>query len=361
VKSNRRILFCLKFRDSPYGNGYPNSNSDWGDGKGPFLSSGLYNSANFVCEELRRKGYETRLVHVVDNNAIHKEIVAFNATDVIIEAYWVVPGKFEVLRKACPHVNFTIRNHSETPFLANEGSAFAWSLDYMQHARVNLSCNSTRMLREMRVLVKEVYPKIDVKERVPYLPNFYPLREAKQVEPNLYKNTLDIGCFGAVRPLKNHMMQAIAAIEFARKQGKHLRFHINAGRVEMNGSPILKNIRELFERTTFCNLVEVPWKPHKEFKHYVSKMDFVMQVSFSETFNIVAADAISQGVPTVTSKEVVWASKVFQADPTCSKSIVEALERADIARTRFGSFNLNLRGLEKYNRESIKLWEEYFN
>ncbi len=286
-KRTRNILFVLKFRDSsPYGQPYCNDTpaKGWGDGTGPFLSSGLFNSANFVCEELRRRGYNTRLVHVVDNNAIHKEIVAFDATDVIIEAYWVVPEKFEVLREACPDVKFTIRNHSETPFLANEGMAFGWSLDYIKHANVNLSCNSGRSLREMRTIISDVYPRIKLEERVPYLPNFYPLKDKKHVTPNLYKDVLDIGCFGAVRPLKNHMMQAIAAIEFAHKRGKALRFHVNAFRVEMNGSPIINNLIELFKRAPNAELIQQPWKPHDEFKEVVSKMDFVMQVSFSETF-----------------------------------------------------------------------------
>src|ERR1700758_2199491 len=107
--SKPKTLFVLKYRETGEG---PYS-TNWGDGNGKFLSSGLYNSARMVVEMLEDHGYEAKLVHVPDNNAIHREIVAFGADHVIIEAFWVVPQKFEELARVCPNVKFTIRNHSE--------------------------------------------------------------------------------------------------------------------------------------------------------------------------------------------------------------------------------------------------------
>jgi hypothetical protein len=54
-------------------------------------------------------------------------------------------------------------------------------------------------------------------------------------------------------------------------------------------------------------------------------MDICMQVSFSETFNIVSADSVVNAVPIVVSKEVTWATNHCVADPTDSGSIVDAL------------------------------------
>jgi hypothetical protein len=53
-------------------------------------------------------------------------------------------------------------------------------------------------------------------------------------------------------------------------------------------------------------LVVHEWVNHKDFIKLVKTMDIGMQVSYSETFNIVAADFISQGVPVVISKELPW-------------------------------------------------------
>lgn len=51
-------------------------------------------------------------------------------------------------------------------------------------------------------------------------------------------------------------------------------------------------------------------------------MDLGMQVSFSETFNIVAADMISQDVPVVVSNEIEFVAPIFKANKTSSFSMM---------------------------------------
>ena len=95
----KRILFILKYRESDYGS-YNNDptveKKTWAYTQG--LSSGLLNSAKFVCDMLFDElGYESKLVQVADNNDIDREVTQYKPTHVIIEAYWVVPEKFEIL------------------------------------------------------------------------------------------------------------------------------------------------------------------------------------------------------------------------------------------------------------------------
>lgn len=80
--------------------------------------------------------------------------------------------------------------------------------------------------------------------------------------PRPVRGAIDIGCFGAVRPLKNQLMQAIAAISFARSRGLHLRFHMNGTRIE-GGGPVLKNITAMFARSPDAELVLHPWFDHR--------------------------------------------------------------------------------------------------
>jgi hypothetical protein len=54
---------------------------------------------------------------------------------------------------------------------------------------------------------------------------------------------LDVACFGAIRPLKNQLMQGVSAIRCAESIHKTLRFHINASRAEQKGDNVLKNLR----------------------------------------------------------------------------------------------------------------------
>ena len=56
------------------------------------LSTGLFNSATFVNDMLQEENINTKLVVVVDNNDIDKEVTLYNPTHVIIEALWVVPS-----------------------------------------------------------------------------------------------------------------------------------------------------------------------------------------------------------------------------------------------------------------------------
>lgn len=371
-----RVLFVLKLRESPYsdycGDSYGKEDGHWGDGanaaiggsKQP-LSSGLFNSARMVVEMLEHEGVPVKLVHVVDNNSIHREAMAFKADVVIIEAFWVVPQKFDVLLEAGPHIKYVVRNHSEAPFLANEGIAFDWTLKYVTKPNVIMSCNAPRMLEETRfltALANPEYSPMEVRDKVAYLPNYYPVEPVPTVgEVEHHSHVVNVGCFGAVRPLKNHMLQAIAALKFATKIGKRLRFHINGGRIEMGGSPILKNLVQLFEHFPQHELVLHKWKDHTRFKELLASMDVLTQVSFSETFNIVAADAVTQGVATVTSDEITWSSKCFRAVATSSDDIASAMLKAYRMKLKAPKFNPSIKGLRQYNEHSRREWLQFLH
>lgn len=323
------------------------------------LSTGLYNSASFVNDMLCAGGVESKLVVVIDNNDIDREVTNYRPTHVIIEALWVVPTKFNVLQKLHPNVKWIVRIHSELPFIACEGMSMDWIADYMSFKNVYIGINSPRMLRETEVYLSAIYGKKYTKEKLIYLPNFYP-QEYKKKKFNRKKEHIDIGCFGAVRPLKNHMAQAIAAIQFAESIGKKLKFHVNAGRVEMQGMPVLHNMIATFEHLhdSGHELINHEWTPREEFLELCTKMDIGMQCSFSETFNIVCADFISQGVPIVSSSEIPWSSSVFDAEPTETSDIYETL----VKTYKYPSINLfyNKRNLRKYTNKVRDIWLKYF-
>jgi hypothetical protein len=273
-----RLLFVLKRRQSY-----------WGPDEGGELSSGLRNSVRFVVDMLHDLGIAAKMVEVADNNCIDREVAAYRPTHCIVEAFWVVPEKFDVLKKLHPEVQWIVRNHSELPFLANEGIAVEWAAGYLARG-VEVMCNSPRALVEIRSLAGAMrFPE----RMISYGPNFYPVRHVGHDAPHCTEGHVHIGCFGAIRPLKNHLSQAVAALSFASDAGLHLHFHINASRVEGNGGSILKNLRGLFANAPRHDLVEHPWMSHQDFLEVMAQMDMALQVSFSETFNIVSADAVA--------------------------------------------------------------------
>jgi len=347
-----KVLFLLKRKD-----GYNHII----DGRDVGLSTGLYNSASFVNEMLNDIGVESIMEVAIDNNCVDRLVNKHKPTHVIIEAMWVVPQKFEILQKLHPDVTWILRLHSETPFIACEGIAMNWIGEYSKIRNMLISVNAPRMLREVKVFLKAMHNWTDkqVNEKVLYLPNFYPQDYAKPKKIDRSKYFIDIGCFGAIRPLKNHLIQAIAAVDFAEKQGKKVRFHINAGRIEMQGQPVAHNIEHFFAHLydRGHRLVNHTWAPREEFLNICAQMDIGMQCNFSETFNIVGADLISQGVPLIGTDEIPWLV-TGKADPTSSKDISNALEH--IYNHPRLNVKINQWFLTKYTNRTVRIWKAVF-
>ena len=348
--SNPRVLFILKRREDY--NTEKHSNSG--------MSTGLFNSSSFMNDMLNDCNIESKILVVVDNNEIDREVTKFKPTHVIIEALWVVPSKFSVLCELHPKIKWVIRLHSELPFLSNEGNALDWLGDYSPFENVIIAVNAPRILIEIREFlgIKLKWDNNMKNKKVIYLPNFYP-QNYKFKFFNKNKDYIDISCFGAIRPMKNHTVQAIASIRFAEKINKKLRFHINSGRVEQKGDSSLNNLKGLFSHLyeSGHRLVNHEWSPRNEFIETCYKMDIGVQVSFSETFNIVGADIVTQGVPFVGSEEIPWIFKPFSAKPTESDEIYKKL----LLAYKFPLINniVHQYLLNRYTNKTRKTWINY--
>jgi hypothetical protein len=343
-----RLLFIVKSRDTA-ATDYSYSGAE----------SGLLNSARFVVEMLIQAGVEAYLVQVTDNNDIDREVHQYKPTHVIIEALWVVPEKFEILTKLYPTVKWIIRSHSEITFLANEGMAMDWIRRYVAYKNVYVATNSTLTLLDLRTILHMQYSAEVARQSCIFLPNYYPVAEPAQPSPHIdLPNHVHIGCFGAIRPMKNQLIQAIAAIRYADMYGKTLHFHLNNGRQEQGGNSALRNIRDLFNNTRH-ELIEHGWMKHAEFLKVVRQMDVVLQVSLTESFCIVAADAVANSVPLVTSDEVPWTNRFSQADATDANDIVRKIKAALNGHFRKVLTHANRWGLAKHCRESKNAWLDF--
>ena len=88
--------------------------------------------------------------------------------------------------------------------------------------------------------------------------------------------------------MKNLLIQAMAAIAFSEELGKTLHFHVNQSRQEMSGENTYKNLVSLFENSKHKLVNHMAFA--FDFIQVIKQMDLGMQVTFSETFNIVSAD-----------------------------------------------------------------------
>ena len=330
-----KLLFICKRRNDKYG-----------------VSFGLMNSCNFVCNALAKYNIEAKTITVIDNNYIDREVSKFKPTHVFIEALWVVPEKFKVLIPLHPDVKWHVRLHSRIPFLANEGIALEWLKRY--YYDIHLTYPNNFFITSNNL---DIHYTLQTAFGIPseYYPNVYcPPTYERVHTPYNPKTIVDIGCFGAIRPMKNHAYQALAAIIFGNKIGKKVRFHVNANRIEQKGDSVFKNIEKSFENTKH-ELIRHDWVDHKKFIGLVRSMDIGMQVSFSESFNIVAADFVDNDIPMVGSHEIEWLNFLYQTNPTHIQSIVRTLKIAYYGRY-FNLHKLNNWSLKQYNNRSTNIW-----
>lgn len=336
-----KILFLLREKSS-YGDDYS------------VLESGLLNSARMTMEALIKEyGIKAEMRVCVDGNSINREIHLYRPRIVVIEAIWVTPTKIKELAKLWPGVQFVVRIHSETPFLANEGNSVQWCKEYSQISNTFVAFNSSRTARDFNnILTEKFYYLPNIYEDIGYRHRVSELFESKKRIPRV----IEIGCYGAIRPMKNQLEQAVAAIRFADKRDSILLFHMNTPRVEQEGQSVLKNIKALFNGTKHV-FVEQPWLPREEFLELIKTMDCGMQVSLNESFNIVTADFVKQEVPIIVSETISWMPEITKVSTEETEEIVKGLEMAFSYPRTF--IRTSKKALQKYNESAIKRWGNF--
>ncbi len=331
-----RILFILK-KNEIYGSCFQYTKR----------SSGLWNSTRFIAESLRKRDVCAELVEVQDNNCIDREVTRFKPDIVVIEALWVVPEKFPILQKLHPKVKWFVHMHSGIPFLALEGIAMEWLAGYAQ-VGVGIIANDQNTYNAFKCILPE--------ESVTYLPNVYLSipRVPDRQEPGC--DHVLVGSFGAIRPMKNQLIQAIAAIQYAKDIDRTLYFYVNGTRSETGGDPVLKNLRALFGATPNAWLVESKWCEPEEFLELLKFIDIGLQVSLTETFNVVCADYVTAGIPVVGSDAIEWLCPWSKAQDDDVNSIVKAMHMA--MRQRW-LVKWNRSRLNSYTQKAQELWFEF--
>jgi len=283
------VLICYRNPSShPHGSNKPHG--------------GLVNNAIWTLKMLRKAGIDCRLAQVWTAKDIGTAIQNNNATHCVIEAQFLSTNDLRELIGKFPNVKFVQRCHSQVPFLATAPQDIKLLLEYLylQDVSHNLQVSSNSF--RFNEWIEETY-----KQCCLFLPNAYVMDRpgTNYLPPKVNKDTIKVGCFGAIRILKNQATSAAAALMMARRLGKNLEFYMNANREE-KGDGVLQSIKNMFKDLTWAKLVLIPWSDWAHFNQLVSTMDICFQLSSSETFNLVTADACAAGVPSVVSDAIEW-------------------------------------------------------
>lgn len=319
-----------------------------GTGGGSTSRSGLLNSATLTADQITKYLHYTTVVEVVpDARSISAAIDKNKPGIVIFEAIWVTPKEVKALTEKYFDIIFVTRVHSEIPFLAHENNAIKYLKELTGIKNSFISFNSFETEREIFTLGWNPI----------YLPNIYcDVFDAEICPPKPECGTLNFGCFGSIRPFKNHLMQSLAAILYGKIHKQKVRFHINATRVEQQGGCALGNMRAFFDGTD-NELVEHSWLDRKEFLELVGEMDLGMQLSFNESFNIISADFCLKGIPIIVSDAIDWMPKESRASVDKMDDILSKMNYA--LRKKHRVVRDNISALDKHNTISLRSWNEF--
>lgn len=291
-----------------------------------------------VCIQMLADSVEGITRVVCDNlDQMTWAVDKYKPSRVIFQALFATANDFAVLKSKFKNIKFFFHIHSDIPFLAAEATGMARLNEAKKHG-IGIIVNSQNANRA-----------------IPgswYLPNVYnkKFQDPKEIDPK--KETIDIICGGSLRQMKNQLAQAMAAIDFADRAKLKLRFHCNMSRSE-GGEEVKANLKALFHTDQKHELINIGWLEHQDFINYCRTCDIGMQVSLTESFNIVAADYIAAGIPLVGSNQIPWIEDSCSNHESMVKKLAEAFA--------FPTDNVlrNSVNLRKYNEKSISMWEAF--
>ncbi len=316
---------------------------------------GLGVTALNAARSLRAEGLEASVWPITSATDLATQLNAAQLTEspvthVIVSAPWLSTPELAHLCADFPETNFAVNCHSNLGFLQADPSAMRLLREGIDLERCTwnfrIAANSDRLTR----WVESAYAA-----PCQHLPNMYFLHEVNSKREPYKGGTLRIGAFGATRALKNLMTAAGAAVEIANGLRADLEFWISAGRNE-GGGPVIDAVRQMMNGLPHVRLVENGWQPWPQFRLTVRHMHLLLQPSYTESFNVVTADGVAEGVPSVVSEAIQWAPDSWKA------KVDDAGDIARVGRRLLESRRAPRQGLAaltRHNASAMRTWKEY--
>ncbi len=313
---------------------------------------GLGVSAMNTTKVLRRKGIAAEVWPIVSSADLSARLSGAGATHVVISAPWIPTVDLQRLVNQYPEVTFAMNCHSNVGFLqadANGVKLFREAME-LETGTFNFRTagNSAKFCKWVRAAFGAPCT---------HLPNLYYLDDTRRaIRPGWRGGLLRIGAFGATRPLKNFMSAAGAALHIARDLKADLELWVSAGRTEGGGDTILRAARAMLAGMNHARLVENGWQSWPQFRQTVAHMHLLLQPSYTESFNMVTADGIAEGVPSVVTDAIDWAPEYWKApgDDVCELSRVGRHLLTEPQAPADG-----LDALEEHNKTGLASWMEF--
>ncbi len=270
-------------------------------------------------------------------------------THVVISAPWLPTADLAGLAALFHQVDYTVVSHSNVGFLQADprGITLLRELADVQTGTINvhIGSNSRRFIDWWH----DVY-----RQPVRWLPNMYDMSTTLP-EPQLWVRgaVLRIGSFGAMRPLKNILTAGAAALEIASRLKVDVEFHISTGRAEGGGDTILRGLLAMYGNLPNAKVVLDGWASWPAFRRLVRNMHLLLQPSYTESFSMVTADAIAEGVPVVGSDAIDWLPSHWIASNDDANNV------ADIGISLLfvpNAIRAGIAALSRHNARGLRSW-----
>lgn len=274
-------------------------------------------------------------------------------THVIVSAPWISIDDWSKIVTRFSSIWFVVNCHSNVGFLQADSNGVANMEGCLQLEKGYPNFKFAGNCRAFSRWIRDTYSAPCL-----YLPNMYYLNGMTRINrPNFTgTGTLRVGCFGAVRPLKNAMSAGAAAIEIASRLRCQLEFHVSSGRTEGGGQTVMSSLEQMFKPIQYAKLIQNNWQPWPIFLRTVANMHLLMQPSYTESFNMVTADGVAEGVPSVVSEAIEWVPDYWKADSD------DAFEISRVGRNLLFDYQAPQDGLEslaRYVEDGLRQWQAY--
>lgn len=272
------------------------------------------------------------------------------ASHVVISAPWIPTIDLAGLCAEFKETQFAVTCHSNLGFLQADPGAMRLVREGLELRRTTwnfrIAANSSR-------LADWVHAAYGIP--CAHLPNLYHLDRTRPQRPRYSGGTLRIGAFGATRALKNLLTAAGAALEIAAAKRADLEFWISSGRSEGAG-PVVEAVKQMFTGLPHVKLIENGWQSWPQFRCTVRHMHLLMQPSYTESFNVVTADGVAEGVPSVVSDAIDWVPAAWKAPVDDAHAI--AIVGQKLLNSRWAP-RRGYEALRRHNRQAIAAWQQF--
>jgi hypothetical protein len=311
---------------------------------------GLGVTALNTAKSLRAEGIDAEVRAIVSAADLRASLRAEGATHVVISAPWIATADLALLSAEFRDTQFAVVCHSNLGFLQADPNA-------MRLVREGLELRRTAPNFRMSANCERLSRWVPAAYGVPCdeLPNLYHLESPAPARAGYSGGTLRIGAFGATRALKNLLTAAGSALQIANRLRADLEFWISSGRNEGAGS-VVEAVRQMLHGVPNVKLVENGWQTWPQFRQTVRHMHLLLQPSYTESFNVVTADGVAEGVPSVVSDAIVWAPQSWKAPVDDAGAMARVGEK--LLKSRW-AVRRGLAALKAHNARGLGLWRDF--